>query len=268
MRCAYVEPNSGGRGLASNLNFIEANQDVVKNYAGCGEMFIPYGAISSTQTALLAAELAVGYLEKKLTESKKISWRGDSSDAEREGLNLTQRYQIFTSSLKKLPLRNPQCDVCQPKDYITFQSMCGKRLHLPQALHQKLSTYRQEEPTSLESAGLLVGYYNQVDEVLIDTFTTPKVSDKRTRTTFKLDALAHQAEIEKAYTESDRLLGYVGTWHTHPQDVPRPSSPDKTDWLTHVQDNPDRLLFFIVVGIKTTSVYTLEKGDVIELLIV
>ncbi|MEZ8193149.1 Mov34/MPN/PAD-1 family protein [Vibrio sp. 1F279] len=64
------------------------------------------------------------------------------------------------------------------------------------------------------------------------------------------------------------MLGYVGTWHTHPQDVPRPSSPDKTDWRTHEQDNSDRPLFFIVVGIKTTSVYTLEKGKVIELSIV
>lgn len=71
LRCAYVEPSSGIRGLASNLNFIEPDQDIVKNYAGCGEMFIPYGAISSTQTALLAADLAVGYLEGKLSESKK-----------------------------------------------------------------------------------------------------------------------------------------------------------------------------------------------------
>lgn len=268
LRCAYVEPNTGVRGLSSNLNFIEPDQNVVKNYAGCGEMFIPYGAISSTQSALIAADLAVGYLERKLTESKKVSWKGDSADAEREGLNLTPRYQTFTSSLKKQPLRHPLCDICQPKEFITYQSKCGKRLYLPQTLHQKLCTYRQEEPASVESAGLLIGYFNRNGEVLIDTFTTPKASDQRTRTTFKLDSQAHQTEIEEAYTASEQLLGYVGTWHTHPQDVPRPSSPDKTDWRTHEHDNSDRPLFFIVVGIKTTSVYTLEKGKVIELSIV
>lgn len=268
LRCAYVEPNTGIRGLASNLNFIEPNQNVVKNYAGCGEMFIPYGAISSTQTALIAVDLAVGYLEGKLTESTKVSWKGDSVDAKHEGLNLTPRYQIFTSSLKKHPLRHPLCDVCQPKEFITYQSKCGKRLYLPQTLHQKLCTYRQQEPESVESAGLLIGYYNQKDEVLIDTFTTPKASDHRTRTTFKLDSHSHQAEIEKAYTISEQLLGYVGTWHTHPENIPHPSNPDKTDWRTHEEDNYDRPLFFIVVGIKTTSVYTLEKGKVIELSIV
>ena len=98
--------------------------------------------------------------------------------------------------------------------------------------------------------------------------TTPKVSDQRTRTTFKLDAKLHQAEIDEAYIASDQLLGYVGTWHTHPQDFPVPSPPDKTDWRTHEHDNPDRPLFFIVVGIKKTSVYSLIKGEIIELSIV
>lgn len=268
LRCAYVEPSSGVRGLASNLNFIESDQNVVKNYAGCGEMFIPYSAISSTQTALLAADLAVGYLEGKLAESRKVSWKGDSSDATSEGLKLTRRYQTFASSLKKLPLRNPLCDVCQPRKFITYKSECGKRLHLPQTLNKVLCSYRQEKPTSVESAGLLIGYYIQNGDVFLDTATTPKVSDQRTRTTFKLDAKLHQAEIDEAYIASDQLLGYVGTWHTHPQDFPVPSPPDKTDWRTHEHDNPDRPLFFIVVGIKKTSVYSLIKGEIIELSIV
>lgn len=268
LRCAYVESSSGIRGLASNLNFIESNQNVVKNYAGCGEMFIPYGAISSTQTALLAADLTVGYLEGKLTESKKVSWKGDSVDAEREGLNLSRRYQTFTSSLKKLPLRHPLCDMCRPREFITYRSKCGKVCHLSQVLNEELCSYRQESSTSVESAGLLIGYYGQNGEVLIDTFTTPKVSDLRTRTTFKLDARAHQTEIDEAYIASDQLLGYVGTWHTHPQDVPLPSIPDKTDWRTHEHDNPDRPLFFIVVGIKKTSIYTIDKGKTIELSII
>ncbi|WP_051680549.1 ThiF family adenylyltransferase [Vibrio rhizosphaerae] len=265
LRCAYVEPSSGVRGLASNLNFIEPGQNIVKNYAGCGEMFIPYGAISSTQTALLAADLAVGYLEGKLSESKKVSWKGDSADAEREGINLSTRYRNFTSSLKKLSLRHPLCDVCRPKKFLTYKSKCGKVLHLPLTLNEKLCSYRQEKSTSVESAGLLIGYYGQSGEVLIDTFTTPKGSDQRTRTTFKLDAQAHQTEIDEAYIASDQLLGYVGTWHTHPQDFPIPSIPDKTDWRTHECDNPDRPLFFIVVGRKKTSVYTIDKGKTIEL---
>lgn len=269
LRCAYVEANSGVRGLASNLNFIKANQNVVKNYAGCGEMFIPYGAISSTQTAILAADLAIGYLDEKLKESKKMSWKGDSLDAEREGLKLTQRYQNFSASLQKLPLRHPLCDVCQPKKSIIYQSKCGKRLYLPVHLNQELFTYRQDQFESIESAGLLIGYYNQNGEVFIDTFTTPKITDQRTRATFKLEAKLHQSEVDKIHIESEKILGYLGTWHTHPQDIPNPSYPDKNDWRIHVEDNPDRPLFFIIVGIKKTSVYTLDSsGKTIQLFVV
>ncbi|MGF1865300.1 ThiF family adenylyltransferase [Enterovibrio norvegicus] len=268
LRCAYIEPDTGVRGLASNLNFIEPDQNVVKNYAGCGEMFIPYGAISSTQTAIIAADLAVGYLEGKLKESKKVSWKGDSTEAVHEGLKLTKRFNNFTSSLKKLPLRHPLCDLCQSDEFVVYQTTSGTRLFLPLLLNQKLQVYRQHEHTALESAGLLIGYYNRYGDVVVDSLTEPKESDHRTRTAFKLDARAHQAEIDEAYSDSDQLLGYIGTWHTHPQDIPHPSLPDKADWRNHEQDNPDRPLFFIVVGRKETTVYTLDEGKIVKLSII
>ena len=84
--CAYVENATGIRGLASNLNFFEADQDIAINYAGCGELFLPYGAISSAQTALIASDLAIHYLEGKITESKKVSWKGDSTEALEQGI--------------------------------------------------------------------------------------------------------------------------------------------------------------------------------------
>ncbi|AWX99672.1 hypothetical protein A8139_06420 [Marinomonas primoryensis] len=265
LRCAYVESNTGIRGLSSNLNFLEPNQNIVKNYAGCGEMFIPYGAISSAQTALIAADLAIGYLEGKLVESSKVSWKGDSSDSTQQDLKLTPRYIAFSSSLKKQPLVHPLCDICHPEEMVVYRSPSGKSFFLPSTIHQELCTYRQEEKSDLESAGLLIGCYKQNGDILVDRFTRPKTTDQRTRSTFKLDAQAHQLEIEKAYTNSDQLLGYIGTWHTHPQNIPVPSSIDFKDWRSHERDNPTRLLFFIVVGLTKTSVYTIENNDVIEL---
>lgn len=268
LRCAYVESNTGIRGLASNLNFIEPNQNIVKNYAGCGEMFIPYGAISSTQTALIAADIAVNYLNGKLTQSTKISWSGDSTDSENEGLKLTSRYHNFQSSLKKQRLEHPLCDVCNPDDSLVYQSSEGLRLCMPQRLHDELLTYRQTEPNSLESAGLIIGCYKNNGETWLHNLTTPKSTDERTRCSFKLDAKAHQLEVDKAYESSDQLLGYIGTWHTHPQDIPIPSGIDKVDWKSHEQENPDRPLFFIVVGLKKVSIYTLVEDKTIELSII
>ncbi|WP_199524877.1 ThiF family adenylyltransferase [Pseudoalteromonas sp. bablab_jr011] len=110
--CSYVCQETGARGLVSNMNFIEPNQITMKNIAGCGEQFISYGAASSAQTGVMAANLAIRYLEGKQTKSCKVSWKGLDEDAMAEGIRLTHRYYNFSSSLEYLPLVDEDCDVC------------------------------------------------------------------------------------------------------------------------------------------------------------
>lgn len=112
LRCAYVDQDNLTRGLASNLNFFEVNQDLTVNHAGCGELFLPYSAISAAQTALIASDIAVRYLDGRIVESSKISWKGDDTDAVNKGFILTHRYKMFNESLKVLPLYNEYCDIC------------------------------------------------------------------------------------------------------------------------------------------------------------
>lgn len=110
--CAYICLESGKRGLNSNLNFLEKDQIIAQNIAGCGLQFINYGAVCSAQTAIMASELAIKYLEGKVTDSCKVSWKGSDEDAIENGVRLTHRYLQFTRSLVKLPLFDEECDVC------------------------------------------------------------------------------------------------------------------------------------------------------------
>lgn len=112
LRCAYVDQSDLSRGLASNLNFLETNQDVTKNHAGCGDLFMPYGAVNAAQTALIASDLAIHFLSGSIVESCKVSWKGDDKDAISEGLKTTHRYQAFHKSLECLPLFDEHCDIC------------------------------------------------------------------------------------------------------------------------------------------------------------
>lgn len=112
LRCAYVDQSDLSRGLASNLNFLEANQDVTKNHAGCGDLFIPYGAVNAAQTAIIASDLAIHFLGGSIAESCKVSWKGNDKDALAEGLKTTHRYQAFQKSLERLPLYDEHCDIC------------------------------------------------------------------------------------------------------------------------------------------------------------
>jgi len=263
LRCAYVDPETGIRGLASNLNFLQSDQNIVKNYAGCGEMFIPYGAMSSAQTALISGDLAMRYLDGKLTFSTKVSWKGSGEDAKDEGLKFTKRYNSFSSSLQRQPLYHPLCDVCNNEEIIIFQKET-LRIILPRSLQDQLIEFKQDSLSDCESAGLLVGHVRNNGDIWINKITKPKEQDIRTRTYFKLDASAHQNELNEIHTNSDQLLGYLGTWHTHPQNIPTPSGLDISDWKKHCNENLDRPLIFVVIGLQRVSVYMIKSNEVIE----
>jgi len=112
LRCAYVDHSDLSRGLASNLNFLEPNQDITVNHAGCGNLFLPYSAINAAQTALIASDLAINFLTGLISDSSKISWKGDAIEAQKAGLRTTHRYQVFQKSLVHLPLYEEHCDLC------------------------------------------------------------------------------------------------------------------------------------------------------------
>ncbi|NOI69614.1 ThiF family adenylyltransferase [Vibrio owensii] len=111
VKCAYIDHSKGELGLSSNLNFIEAGQEITTNHAGCGQNFLPYSANCSTQTALIASDVAGKYLLGRLSESSKVSWKGDNLDAKQAGIKTTYRYKSFTQSLMIEPLYVEGC-VC------------------------------------------------------------------------------------------------------------------------------------------------------------
>lgn len=110
--CAYVNPQTLTRDLVSNLNFLEPDQVVMRNQGGCGAQFLPYSGLAAGYTASIAADLAVRFLENRVTSSSKVSWKGPSVEAERESLAVTWRYRHFTDSLRILPLHDRNCDLC------------------------------------------------------------------------------------------------------------------------------------------------------------
>lgn len=112
--CAYVNPRTLTRGLASNLNFLEPDQVVMRNHGGCGTQFLPYSGIAAGYTAAIAADLAVRFLEGQVTNSSKVSWKGADVEAQRASLAVSWRYRHFTESLRILPLHDRNCDLCGP----------------------------------------------------------------------------------------------------------------------------------------------------------
>jgi molybdopterin/thiamine biosynthesis adenylyltransferase len=110
--CAYVDPKTLEPGLSSNLNFLAADQIVMRNHGGCGTQFLPFSGIAAKQTAAMAADLAVAFLSGEVRESSRVSWHGRDTEAGRANLETTYRYRHFKESLQVLPLRDENCGHC------------------------------------------------------------------------------------------------------------------------------------------------------------
>lgn len=116
--------------------------------------------------------------------------------------------------------------------------------------------HRQVNNSDTEQFGVLIGSRLPDDKTFwIDLCTTPKPKDKSKRASFLMQDPFHQRAIDKAFKKSSGEMGYLGTWHTHPQSHPIPSSIDINDWLHCMERNPDRLLLFVIVGQKQTNIY-------------
>ncbi|HDY7718953.1 TPA: Mov34/MPN/PAD-1 family protein [Vibrio vulnificus] len=122
--------------------------------------------------------------------------------------------------------------------------------------------HRQMKPKDTEQFGALIGSRGEGERsIWIDRCTTPQKKDVSQRAWFVMKDPVHQKTIDKAFENSSGELGYIGTWHTHPQNVPEPSSIDLNDWEQCTLRNPDRQLVFAIVGNTQVNLYIKINGD-------
>ena len=116
--------------------------------------------------------------------------------------------------------------------------------------------HMQTTSDAAESFGVLMGT-TSVDrrEIWIKKITTPMARDRRTRFSFQLRDPGHQRKVCGVFTCSGSRAIYLGTWHTHPEPVPKPSRIDRNDWLACLRANRGRPLAFVLVGTDKIRVF-------------
>jgi hypothetical protein len=85
--CVYRD-DEGADALTPQTAFLESGQPVTRNLTGCSSIFVPYGAIHSRRTALMAAEQVLHALNG-LAEPAYAIWVGEGVEARRQGLRAT-----------------------------------------------------------------------------------------------------------------------------------------------------------------------------------
>lgn len=72
----------------------------------------------------------------------------------------------------------------------------------------------------LETGGILLGYLDTNDELVIRFASGPGVNAKHTRTTFTPDHETQMVYLDRMYAKYGNIADYVGDWHTHPGKSP------------------------------------------------
>lgn len=85
--CLYRD-DDGSPSLQSRISFLEPNQAISRNLTGCASIFVPYGALQSRRTGLMAAEHLLPAMTAESGPSYRY-WAGDGRAASEQKLRTT-----------------------------------------------------------------------------------------------------------------------------------------------------------------------------------
>jgi integrative and conjugative element protein (TIGR02256 family) len=96
---------------------------------------------------------------------------------------------------------------------------------------QQIQRFTEPPEAEIEAGGILLGSYRG-PHVEVFQCTAPMRKDTRTRFGFVRRDPGHQRAADAAWRASGRTVHFVGEWHTHPEDHPRPSNIDRKTGLS------------------------------------
>jgi integrative and conjugative element protein (TIGR02256 family) len=112
----------------------------------------------------------------------------------------------------------------------------------------------QASDSDCEAGGLLLGSVHGA-HMLIKQATVPTEWDKRFRYLFERMPFGHETIALSQWVASQGAVRYLGEWHTHPEDYPRPSGLDRSEWnRLSVKRRDQRLMLAVIVGRKALYV--------------
>ena len=120
---------------------------------------------------------------------------------------------------------------------------------LSDSVVEYLDRYRQRSPRAREAGGQLFAQIRG-QTVFVERATGPRLSDRRSRRSFRPRRSNEQREIQRFF---DIGFHFVGDWHTHPEAHPRPSPLDIESSTEMFRRSIHELDAFFMVIVGTAS---------------
>ncbi|WP_417431673.1 Mov34/MPN/PAD-1 family protein [Halpernia sp.] len=127
---------------------------------------------------------------------------------------------------------------------------CNFNLFISQIVLNVFKKYIQDDEQSPESGGIVTGKVYENDMIEILNCSEPSELDTSSRYNFKRSFQTAQVFIEKQFEQSNGEEIYLGEWHTHPEDYPKPSNLDIKSFIKTISQNRlnSKTHFMIIVG--------------------
>lgn len=121
---------------------------------------------------------------------------------------------------------------------------------------QVMRKYIQRKYRSCEAGGILIGRENAGNtNLVIEFITEPMLKDQRSRYKFFRKDSGHIHFFEKLYKENEGIYGYIGEWHTHPENIPHYSIIDSQNWRKIGKKMKSGKQYHVIVGIQEVGIW-------------
>lgn len=121
---------------------------------------------------------------------------------------------------------------------------CDSRVLIEDSVMANIDVFRQVEPGAAEAGGILLGFRRHT-HLHIAMATSPGPLDRRSKYHFYRDVRFHAQIALSEWGKHQETMDYVGEWHTHPEDYPKPSALDLQEWRQICQRRQEPMVFMI-----------------------
>jgi integrative and conjugative element protein (TIGR02256 family) len=130
------------------------------------------------------------------------------------------------------------------------------------SVEKKILHYRQKHIYDKEKGGIILGKLIPSQDTLIITDLIPSNNVYNNRINIQLDTQELQKIIDKKWEESNGKITYLGDWHTHPCENPKPSITDKITFFKnyHQSKIDQNILIYIILGSKEDNYIAIHNG--------
>lgn len=98
---------------------------------------------------------------------------------------------------------------------------------------------------SVEVGGILLGF-RRGEAIELKNITRPAFHDKSTSNSFHRKDWSHQLVANFEWIKSGFKSDWIGEWHSHPQNYPKPSKIDIDSWRTQVKKRNANMVYVII----------------------